>query len=416
MSDYEFQVPSDANASGRSFDGQELSLLSRVLESGTLNCTRGTMVPELERRFAELLGMPAGTAVSSGTAAVHCAVAAVDPEPGDEIISSPITDMGAIAPILFQTAIPVFADVDPDTYNITAETIERVITPRTRAVIVTHLFGNPADMGPILDLARRHRFAVIEDCAQAFLATYKGRQVGTMGDIGCFSLQQGKHITSGEGGLVVTRNEHFARRIRLFHDKAWGYGDPQPDHYFLAPNYRMTELQGAVALAQLDRLETFVRERQRMADRLTAALAAVPGVTPPRTTPGAGHVYWRYTVEVDEQAAGVSLAKLGSQLREAGIAALPRYIQKPAFECQVLRDQVTFGKSRFPFVGLNRPAVEYRREDFPNVYRALARMLVLGWNEKMDEAVVDFIAERFRAAVAASRWETHASTLVGENR
>jgi dTDP-4-amino-4,6-dideoxygalactose transaminase len=112
----------------------------------------------------------------------------------------------------------------------------------------------------------------------------------------------------------------------------------------------------------------------------------------------------------------VSLAKLGSQLREAGIAALPRYIQKPAFECQVLRDQVTFGKSRFPFVGLNRPAVEYRREDFPNVYRALARMLVLGWNEKMDEAVVDFIAERFRSAVAASRWETHASALVGENR
>lgn len=408
MSQHETQVPSDANASGRTFEAEELNLLRRVLDSGTLNCTRGTMVNELERRFAELLDLPSATAVSSGTSAVHCAVAAVDPEPGDEIISSPITDMGAIAPILYQTAIPVFADVDPDTYNLTAEAIERVITPRTRAIIVTHLFGNPADMDPILELARRHRLVVIEDCAQAFLATYRGRQVGTLGDIGCFSLQQGKHITSGEGGLVVTANEHFARRMRLFHDKAWGYGDPQPDHYFLAPNYRMTELQGAVALAQLDRLEGFVRHRQRMADRLTQALETLPGVAPPQTTAHGSHVYWRYTVQVDEQAAEVSLTRLGSKLREAGIAALPRYIQKPAFECQVLRDKVTFGESRFPFEGLDRPPVEYRREEFPNVYRALARMLVVGWNEKIDEPVVDFIAERFRAAVTESRVATEA--------
>jgi dTDP-4-amino-4,6-dideoxygalactose transaminase len=189
----------------------------------------------------------------------------------------------------------------------------------------------------------------------------------------------------------------------LFHDKAWGYGDPQPDHYFLAPNYRMTELQAAVALAQLDRLEGFVERRQRMADRLSLALEALPGVTPPTTTPGGSHVYWRYTVQVDDHAAEVSLSRLGSKLREAGIAALPRYIQKPAFECQVLRDKVTFGNSRFPFEGLGRPPVEYRPEDFPNVYRALGRMLVLGWNEKIDEGVVDFIAERFRAAVAETR-------------
>lgn len=416
MSHQEIEVPSDANASGRTFDGEELNLLRRVLESGTLNCTRGTMVNELERRFADLLHLPSATAVSSGTAALHCAVAAVDPEPGDEIISSPITDMGAIAPILFQTAIPIFADVDPETYNITAESIERVITPRTRAIIVTHLFGNPADMGPILDLARQHNLVVIEDCAQAFLATYDDRLVGTLGDIGCFSLQQGKHITSGEGGLVVTGNEHFARRMRLFHDKAWGYGDPQPDHYFLAPNYRMTELQGAVALAQLDRLGEFVRHRQEMAEKLTDALSSLPGVTPPKTTPGGSHVYWRYTVEIDEQQADVSLVDLGSKLREVGIAALPRYIQKPAFECQVLRDKVTFGKSRFPFEGLDRPAVEYRPEDFPNVYRALSRMLVLGWNEKFGDDVVDFIAEQFRTALASSNEEITTSQLVGEEQ
>src|SRR4029077_7325439 len=175
------------------------------------------------------------TAVTSGTAAIHCAVAAVNPNPGDEIISSPITDMGAIAPILFQAAVPVFADVDPHALLISAETIAPRITRRTKAVILTHLFGNPCDMDPIMELARRHGFTVIEDCAQAFDATYKGKPVGTIGHIGCFSLQQTKHITSGEGGIAVTNDPHLGRRIRLFHDKAWGYGDPNPDHYFLAP-------------------------------------------------------------------------------------------------------------------------------------------------------------------------------------
>jgi dTDP-4-amino-4,6-dideoxygalactose transaminase len=117
---------------------------------------------------------------------------------------------------------------------VTAETIERVLGPKTRAIIVTHLFGNPAEMGPILDLAKRRGIPVIEDCAQAFGATYQGRPVGTLGAIGCFSLQQGKHITTGEGGIVVSNDAGLARRVRLFIDKAWGYGDEKPDHYFAA--------------------------------------------------------------------------------------------------------------------------------------------------------------------------------------
>lgn len=395
-------VPTDANASGRSFGSRERELLEQVLASGTLNCTRGTMVHELESRFTDLIGAEHCTAVCNGTAALHCAVAAVNPEPGDEIVSSPITDMGAIAPILYQGAIPVFADVNPDTYNITAEAIERVLTPRTRAIIVTHLFGLPAEMDPILDLARQHGLVVIEDCAQAYLATYRGRCVGTLGDIGCFSLQQGKHITCGEGGLVVTDHEGFARRMRLFHDKAWGYGDPEPDHYFLALNYRMTELQGAVALAQLDRLGGFVRHRQKMASLLTAAIAGLPGVLPPEASFDVEHAYWRYVVQVDGRRAPVSLTELSSRLRAAGIATVPRYIQKPAFECQVLREQATFGRSSLAFEGLSRPRVEYRAEDYPNVYRALSRMLVLGWNERIDKSVVDYIAEAFRSALGAS--------------
>src|SRR6185436_13683961 len=137
----------------------------------------------------------------------HAAVAAIDPEPGDEIVTTSITDMGALTPILYQAAIPVFADTDPRTYNVTAETIAPRITRRTKAVIVTHLFGNPCDMDPIVELCREKGLLLLEDCAQAFGATYKGRPVGTIGDIGCFSLQQTKHMTAGEGGMVVARDE-----------------------------------------------------------------------------------------------------------------------------------------------------------------------------------------------------------------
>jgi len=393
------RLPSEANSTGRTFGEEELTLLRKVLESGTLNCTKGTFVNRLEDAFAKRLGLAHATAVTSGTAAIHAAVAAVNPDPGDEIISSPITDMGAITPILYQAAIPVFADVDPRTLLLTAETIAPRITRRTRAIIVTHLFGNPCDMDAIMSLARDHGLIVIEDCAQAFDASYQGRMVGAIGHIGCFSLQQGKHITSGEGGLVVTNDPHFGRRIRLFHDKAWGYGDPNPDHYFLALNYRMTELQGAVAVAQLEKLEWSVRKRQRMAQRLTAALDGMRGVHLPQAGPGATHVYWKYCLSFDTASVG-ELARL---LREEyEIASAPRYIQKPAFECQVLRDRCTFGKSHWPYDGECRAGdapVDYDPAHFPGAVRGLARILVLPWNERYTEEHVDYIAAAVKDAI-----------------
>ena len=394
-------LPSEADISGRSFGEEELALLKKVIASGTLNCTKGTVVREFEGKFAVSLGLPFCRTTTSGTAAVHSAVAAVDPEPGDEIITSPITDMGAITPILYQTAIPVFADVDPLTYNVTAETIERKITRRTRAVIVTHLFGNACDMDPILELCRRRGIRLIEDCAQSFGCTYKGKPVGTLGDIGCFSLQQTKHMTAGEGGMVVARDEALSRRMRLFIDKAWGYGDPKPDHYFLAMNYRMTEITGAVALAQFEKLPAMVRQRVAMAENLTRQIEGVRGVRPPQKTPGCNPVYWRYALRVDPDVFQGRADALGAKLKEAGIFCAPRYVQKLAFECEVLRDQRTFGKSRFPYVGEQRrgePEVVYRKEETPGAVEALAGVVVLPWNEKYTEEHVTFIAGAIRQA------------------
>lgn len=395
-------LPSDADASGRTFGSEEMELLRQVIESGTLNCTKGTMVSAFEKEFAARYEISHCTAVTSGTAALHAAVAAIDPEPGDEIITTPITDMGAIAAILYQTAIPVFADVDAETYNITAETIAPRITKRTRAIMVTHLFGNPCDMGPIMELAKRHNLPVIEDCAQAYLATYNGQLAGTMGTMGCFSLQQAKHMSCGEGGIVITNDDTLARRIRLFHDKAWGYGDPKPDHYFLALNYRMTELQGAVTLAQLRKLEGVVKQRRMQAEVFTHKIKGLEGIYPPKITPGGTHVYWKYSLKIDSEKLGVDVNELADKLKEAGIYSAPRYIQKPAFMCEVLRDRKTFGKSQFPFAGPHRqgePSVYYRPEDYPGAFLALSRILVLPWNERYTTEDVEFIAEEIRKSV-----------------
>ena len=392
------QLPSDQDATGRELGDEELLQLAAVIESGTLTSTKGALVKRLETRFAEYLGVGHAHACSHGTAALHTAIAAIDPEPGDEIVTTSITDMGALTPIIYQSAIPVFADVDPLTYNLTAETIESVLSPRSKAIMVTHLFGNPCRMGEIMELARSRGIPVIEDCAQAFGAEFAGRKVGAWGDIGCFSLQQGKHITTGEGGLVVSDNDDLARRMFLFINKAWGYGDKNPDHYFLALNYRMNELTGAVAVAQLEKLADFVERRTNIADDLTAGLSDLPGIATPAVDADAKHTYWKYCLRVDGAQFEGGLDGLARGLRERDILCAPRYIQKPAFECQVLRDQRTFGNSRFPF-NLARPeAVDYSRDRFPGTYAALASVLVLPLNERYTSEHVSYVVSSIRAA------------------
>lgn len=393
-------LPSDQDATGRTLGDEEIDALTEAIRSGTLTSTKGQMVKRLEQGFAELVGVSHCHACSSGTAALHTAFAALDLEPGDEVITTGITDMGALTPLLYQGLIPVFADVDPRTYNLTAETIATRLSDRTRAIVVTHLFGNPCGMAEIMALARERNLPVIEDCSQSFQARYDGKLVGTFGTIGCFSLQQGKHITTGEGGLCVTSDPDLARRLFLFINKAWGYGDPQPDHYFCALNYRMSELQGAVAVAQLPKLEAVVRRRQELAERLTEQLDGLAGVETPWVDDRAEHTWWKYCVRVDGKVIKGGSPALGKLLRECGIASAPRYIQKPAFQCAVFREQRTFGKSRWPFTLARPEAVDYSPERFPGTFAALEGVLVLPWNECYTEDHVNYIASSLREAVA----------------
>jgi len=394
------QLPSDQDASGRTLGNEEIAALTDAIRTGTLTSTKGRFVKTFEAEFAKELGVKHVHACASGTAAVHLAIAAINPNPGDEIVTSPITDMGALTPILYQGAIPVFADVDERTCNLTAKTIEARLSHRTRAIVVTHLFGNPCEMDDILALATSRGIPVIEDCAQAFRSTYKKRPVGTMGAIGCFSLQQGKHITTGEGGFVATNDDALGRHMYLYINKAWGYGDPKPDHYFLALNYRMSELQGAVALAQLPKLDFSVRQRVRMAERLTAGLRGVPGIETPSAPAGGFHTYWKYGLMVDGRVIPGGSPALAKALKSYDIASAPRYIQKPAFMCEVFQKQRTFGDSRWPFTLASPDAVDYHAGRFPGTFTALDRILVLPWNERYTEEHVDYLATSIREAVA----------------
>jgi dTDP-4-amino-4,6-dideoxygalactose transaminase len=372
-----------------------------VLDSGTLTATKGEFTKRLEAAVADLIGVEHAIACASGSAAVHTAVAAFDPEPGDEVITTAITDMGALTPILYQGAIPVFVDVDPDTMNVTAATIEAQLSDRTRAIVVTHLFGNPCEMDEILALGASRGIPIIEDSAQAYGAQSKGRPVGSMGAVGCFSSQQGKHITSGEGGFVVTDDDALARRMRVFVNKAWPYGEANPDHEFLALNYRITELQSAVLVAALTKLDANVKTRIANAQRLSEQLDGIDGLGTPIVAPDDVHSYWRYWLRVDPAVVPGGPGALAQALRFYDIAAAPRYIQKPAFRCKVIADQVTFGTSRWPFTLARPEALDYSAEKYPGTYAGLEQALVFPWNERMTDEHVDFLGESIRNAVVS---------------
>ena len=389
-------LPSDADITGRNFSIEEAKNLKKVMESGILGRTNGGWVSQFESEFCKRYGVEYTGCVTSGSAAIHAAIAAIDPKPGDEIITSPITDMGAVTPILYQAAIPIFADVNPQTYNIKAETIEPRITKRTRAIIVTHLFGNLCDMDPILELVAAHGLPVIENAAHALFGAYKGRSAGTLGDIACFSLHQSNHMTAGDGGFVITMNEQYARRMDHFVRGPWETDTPSSDHHVLALNYRMTELQGAVALAQLDKVDRVIQARVKNAAMMDILITGVPGVLPPATTPHSRHVYLKYCLGIDETEIPGGADAFATLLRERGIQALPRYIRQPVFVSDVFRDQQTFGNSGFPFRGPHRrglPAIEYRLQDYPGATSALAKACVLPWNEFYTEDDVRYIAD-----------------------
>lgn len=291
------------------FGKKELANLREVIESqDAWRWGRSNFVPRFEQAFGEHLGRKYVHAVNSGTSANTTAYASLGLQPGDEFICPALAPVFVSFPVIGLGCIPVFADVDPRTQIITPEAIEERITPKTKAIIVVHLNGQPAMMDEIMAVARKHNLKVVEDCAQAYDAYYKGRKVGTIGDIACFSMQQSKHITSGEGGMVATDDPELYKRATEFANCGMPWymydlkrpsaeplaGLPTRGHFSFGHDFRFSELQGAVALAQLDKIGGFNTRRRELVAKIEEELRNIREVRLAHVYPDTKPNYWVY--------------------------------------------------------------------------------------------------------------------------
>ena len=278
------------------FSEDEINAVIEVLKSGRLTMLVGEVTRKFEDEFAKVHGVKHAIAVSNGTVALHVALRALGIGPGDEVITSPFTFVASASSILHQNAIPIFADIDRETFNIDPASIEERITDKTKAIIAVHLCGHPAEMDEIMKIAREHNLAVIEDCAQAIGAKYKGKIVGSIGDINAFSFYLSKNITTGEGGMVLTDNDKLAEKAKLIRH----HGEPEWYKYILLGyNYRMTELQAAIGLAQLKKLEKLNERRREIAKIYFDELEDLSALQLPIEKPYVNHVWHIYNVLID---------------------------------------------------------------------------------------------------------------------
>jgi len=310
---------------------EEKELVWAVLSSGLL--AQGTKVRELEERFADFIGTPHAVATSSGTTALHLALLAAGVGPEDEVITVPFTFIASANSVLYTGARPVFVDVEEATFNIAVDEVEAAITPRTRAILPVSLYGQPADMPRIAEIAERHGLAVVEDAAQSHGATIGGRSSGTWG-VGCFSFYPTKNMTTGEGGMVTTSDADLADRVRLGREHGMRI---RYHHEVVGYNFRMTDIHAAIGLAQLAKLPAYNARRRALAARYDAELT---GVVTPSVRPDATHVYHQYTIRVNRR------DEFAERLRERGVGSavyypIPVHRQKPFVA-------LGYGEQQFP--------------------------------------------------------------------
>jgi dTDP-4-amino-4,6-dideoxygalactose transaminase len=353
--------------------------ITGVLKSGQF--VGGREVTALEEEFASYCGAKYGVACNSGTSALHLALLAAGIGPGDEVITVPFTFYATVAAIGYTGATPVFVDIDPATFNIDASRMEAAITPRTRAILLVHLYGQCADMDPILALARRHKLIVIEDAAQAHGAEYRGRRAGGMGDLGCFSFYPTKNLgAAGEGGMVTTNNPEFARTAALL--RSWGEEQryrPSLKGY----NYRLPAIQAAILRVKLPRLEHWIEARRAFAGEYDRLLESA-GVARPHVLAGARHVYCLYTIRTPERDA------LQRGLESAGIPTAVHY-PLPIHLMPAYTD------------------ARYKAGDFPMAEECARTVLSLPMHSHLTLAQVAHVASEISALSSQNNQETFAT-------
>ena len=375
------------------YTGNELKYVKEFLENKKIPWTS-----RLEEAFAVRLGIGYAIAHSSGTAALHSCLAAAGVGPGDEVISPALTVIMDTLVTLHQNAIPVYADIDPGTFNVDPADIRKKVTRRTKAIIAVSLYGLPADMDPIMEIAREHDLTVIEDSAQCVLGIYKGRIAGTMGHMGCFSLERTKHLGIGEGGMVVTNDERLAERVRKFGGIGYKnlrakegrmqvnpstFQDPYyKRHDTFGWNYRMPEICAAVALAQVERIDELVGRRQAVAQLFHEAVGGCGWMIPQKTPEGLVNSYYTFAVRFEgEQALGISWRRFYDTYIELGgdgfysawsvpylepvMIRMEFYGRGCPLECALYRNKMSYGKGLCP----EAEAIQPKLMQFKTNYR-----------------------------------------------
>lgn len=334
------------------WDEKEEKLLLEVLHSGDWGMLTGTKVLAFEQAFAAYQHARHGICVVNGTAALEIALRAVGVGPGDEVITTPYTFIATVNATIMVGATPIFVDIDPDTAAIDVNRIEEAITPQTKAILPVHIAGQPVNMDGILAIAQKYNLRVVEDACQAWGAEWRGQRVGALGDLGTFSFQASKNITAGEGGIIVTNDDHLADMCWSLHNVGRRKGGLWYEHVRQGGNYRMTEWQGAILLAQLERADELARRRHENALYLAEALQSIPGIDPLKVAPGVTRHAWHLFVVRYQSAAfrGRSRQDFIAALQAEGIPCTPGYVplnESPAL-LDGLRSLSTFGQEILP--------------------------------------------------------------------
>jgi len=339
---------------------EEVEAAAAVIRSGVLSAfigapgdyfLGGPQVRAFESKAAEYFGVKHAISVNSWTSGLIAAVGAIGIEPGDEIITTPWTMSATAMAILHWNAIPLFADIDPDNFNIDPAKVEALIGPRTRAILAVDIFGQSADMTALRAIADRHGLMLLSDTAQAPGSLVDGKFTGTLADIGGFSLNYHKHIHCGEGGILVTDDDRLAERLALIRNHAESViksDKPAELANMIGYNFRLGEIEAAIGSVQLDRLEDRVSTRQRAARQLDEGLGGLPGLTVPKVEAGGTHVYYVYGLTIDPQVVGVSRQRIVDALRAEGVPALGVGYQNLHL-LPIFQQKIAYGAHGFPW-------------------------------------------------------------------
>lgn len=340
--------PEEAQAVRRVFDGGSLSSFYGSWGAQFLG---GEFVQAFERAWAARFDVPHAVSVNSATSGLFAAMGAIGVGPGDEVIVPPYTMSATVMAPLIYGGIPVFADIDPETFCLDPRAVRAAITPRTKAILAVNLFGHPAPLAELASLATAHGLALIEDNAQGPLAAEGGRYAGTVGDIGVFSLNYHKHIHCGEGGVCVTRDPQLALRLQAIRNHAENIVE-DVDVGGLANmvgfNYRLTEMSAAVGIEQLRKVDREVGYREHIAQRLSAGLCELEGLTVPQVREGCRHVYYVWALRVDEKALGIARADFSRALTAEGFPHFTGYV-KPLYLLPLFQKRIAIGREGWPF-------------------------------------------------------------------